>query len=179
MSRQYLTAKEAADMTGLSERTIRRYIASGRTPARKVAPNRFAIAIDDLHSITKHADGEVDATQKLWAAIEELRQELRSAKTRISALEAGSQAPNTTNRINVHQTEIPPPTIRTSSRGLPPGLVSLNSFCADHRININTVKGAIKRGELSYHGGSWKVGSTKVEYALDEGEQAAILERYG
>lgn len=175
MTNQYVTAKQAADMTGLSERTIRRYIANGRTPARKIAPNRFAIAIEDLPIKQIRPDIGPDKT---WAALEELQRDLRDAKARISALERVYLTPTdsggftSTQRTNNTSQQ-------SSSRGLPPDLVSLNSFCADHRININTVKAAIKRGELSFHSGSWKVGSTRVEYALDENEQAAVLERYG
>ncbi len=63
-------------------------------------------------------------------------------------------------------------------QGLPIGLVSLNGFCEAHQLTVNTIKGAIKRGELACHRGSWRVGSTLVGYALDEQEQAAILEKY-
>ena len=43
-----VTAAQAAILTGLSERTIRRRIAAGSIPARKIGPNRFAIRPDDL-----------------------------------------------------------------------------------------------------------------------------------
>lgn len=43
-----VTAAQAAALTGFSERTIRRKIASGELPARRLAPNRFAIDVRDL-----------------------------------------------------------------------------------------------------------------------------------
>lgn len=43
-----VTATEAAQLTGLSERTIRRKIISGEIPARHVAKNRYAIRVRDL-----------------------------------------------------------------------------------------------------------------------------------
>lgn len=43
-----VTATEAALLTGLSERTIRRRIARGELPARHIAPNRYAIRVRDL-----------------------------------------------------------------------------------------------------------------------------------
>jgi hypothetical protein len=43
-----VTAAQAAGLTGLSERTIRRRIAAGMIPARHVAPNRYAINVRDL-----------------------------------------------------------------------------------------------------------------------------------
>lgn len=43
-----VTATQAAALIGVSERTIRRKIAAGQLPARRVATNRFAIAVSDL-----------------------------------------------------------------------------------------------------------------------------------
>jgi excisionase family DNA binding protein len=43
-----ITAAQAANLTGLSERTIRRKIASGVLPARRLRQNRFAIRVADL-----------------------------------------------------------------------------------------------------------------------------------
>jgi excisionase family DNA binding protein len=43
-----ITAAQAATLTGLSERTIRRKIASGLLPARRLATNRYAIRVADL-----------------------------------------------------------------------------------------------------------------------------------
>jgi hypothetical protein len=43
-----VTAAQAAVLTGFSERTIRRKIACGDLPARRIAPNRFAIDVCDL-----------------------------------------------------------------------------------------------------------------------------------
>lgn len=43
-----VTAARAALLLGLSERTIRRRIAAGEIPARRIAANRFAINVHDL-----------------------------------------------------------------------------------------------------------------------------------
>jgi excisionase family DNA binding protein len=43
-----ITAAQAATLTGMSERTIRRKIASGVLPARRLATNRYAIRVADL-----------------------------------------------------------------------------------------------------------------------------------
>lgn len=43
-----VTAAQAAQLTGLSERTIRRRIATQQIPARLVARNRYAIRVSDL-----------------------------------------------------------------------------------------------------------------------------------
>jgi hypothetical protein len=43
-----VTAAQAAALTGLSERTIRRKIAAGQIRARHIAANRYAIKVADL-----------------------------------------------------------------------------------------------------------------------------------
>jgi excisionase family DNA binding protein len=43
-----VSAAQAAQLTGLSERTIRRRIAANEIPARHVARNRYAIRVQDL-----------------------------------------------------------------------------------------------------------------------------------
>jgi hypothetical protein len=43
-----VTAAQAAALTGLSERTIRRKIATGQIRARHIATNRYAIKVADL-----------------------------------------------------------------------------------------------------------------------------------
>ncbi len=60
-----VTATEAAQLTGLSERTIRRKIACGELPARRIAPNRFAIRVRDLpmHRSTSEAETRIEALE--------------------------------------------------------------------------------------------------------------------
>jgi excisionase family DNA binding protein len=63
-----ITAAQAANLTGLSERTIRRKIASGVLPARRMGRNRFAIKVTDLQ--VRHP------WEALAARIESLEQRL-------------------------------------------------------------------------------------------------------
>lgn len=71
-----VTATQAASLSGVSERTIRRRIAAGKLPARRIAPNRFAIKIEDLPINRGFGDlvGRLEALERRVAAIE-LRQQ--------------------------------------------------------------------------------------------------------
>lgn len=51
-----VTAVQAAQLGGVSERTIRRWIARGKLPATRIAPNRFAIRITDINECTQDRD---------------------------------------------------------------------------------------------------------------------------
>lgn len=79
-----VTAAQAAGLTGLSERTIRRRIAAGKIPARHVAPNRYAIKVLDLpvrHSV-----------EELASRIAALERRVRLLELRQAALLAASPA---------------------------------------------------------------------------------------
>jgi hypothetical protein len=70
-----VTAVEAAALTGLSERTIRRRIAAGTLHARRISANRFAIHVDDLPQ-RKGLDAllaRIDALERRVQALESLR----------------------------------------------------------------------------------------------------------
>lgn len=101
-----VTASQAAALTGLSERTIRRKIAAGEIRARHVAPNRYAIKVADL-PVHRSPD-------ELIARIEELEHrvrllELQLRQPRIGSLtplrsknaDAGSEKGNATMRTGV------------------------------------------------------------------------------
>lgn len=71
---RYVTATEAADMTGLSERTIRRMIAAGTLPARRVNARRYEIAVADL------PERKADPLAALQAEVAALRREVDALK---------------------------------------------------------------------------------------------------
>jgi excisionase family DNA binding protein len=80
-----LTAAQAANLTGLSERTIRRKIASGVLPARRLGRNRFAIKVADLQ--VRHP------WEALAARVEALEQRLDRLEASVQlVLQAGRPA---------------------------------------------------------------------------------------
>lgn len=78
-----VTARRAAELTGLNERTIRRMIARGDLAARKVAVNRFLIDPADLPARKRN---------RLRDEIDQLRSDLDALTRRVRALERGQTA---------------------------------------------------------------------------------------
>ncbi len=94
-----VTASQAAALTGLSERTIRRKIAAGKINARHIAPNRFAIKLADL-PIHRSSDDLVARIEELEHRVRLLELQLRSSRSAVLiAPRAGrgslAQAPET------------------------------------------------------------------------------------
>ena len=88
-----VTATQAASLLGLSERTIRRRIAAGQLPARRVAPNRFAIKVQDLPLHHGFADlaSRLEALERRVATLE-LRQQVPLAQRPAVPMESLAQA---------------------------------------------------------------------------------------
>lgn len=82
-SPRLVTARRAAELTGLNERTIRRMIARGDLAARKVAVNRFLIDPADLPARKRN---------RLRDEIDQLRSDLDALARRVRALERGQSA---------------------------------------------------------------------------------------
>lgn len=85
-----VTATQAASLSGVSERTIRRRIAAGELPARRVAPNRFAIRVEDLPIRRGFSDlaMRVEALERRVAEIGLWQQALLRARAADSATQS-------------------------------------------------------------------------------------------
>jgi excisionase family DNA binding protein len=78
-----VTASQAATLTGLSERTIRRKIASGEIPARHVAPNRYAINVAHL-PVRQPSDVLVTRIEELEHRVRLLELRLRQPRPAVA-----------------------------------------------------------------------------------------------
>lgn len=89
-----VTATEAATLTGLSERTIRRKIVSGEIPARHVAKNRYAIRVRDLplRTMTPPMDARIQALEHRVRLLELRLDQLIQAQRECSAAEVAGSA---------------------------------------------------------------------------------------
>jgi excisionase family DNA binding protein len=76
-----VTARQAAVLTGLSEKTIRRQIAAGKIPAEKVAPNRYHIPVSSLPPYKS------SPVRELTEQLETLQGHVRMLEDRLAALE--------------------------------------------------------------------------------------------
>lgn len=90
-----VTATQAASLLGLSERTIRRRIAAGELPARRIAPNRFAIKVQDLPLQHGFADlaTRLEALERRVAALELWQRALLMQRATAATTTAVAAAP--------------------------------------------------------------------------------------
>lgn len=86
-----VTATQAAQLTGLSERTIRRRILSGALPARRVRANRYAIRVSALPLPSLAA---TDSIATLIAKVQALERRLQQLEHQVAQM-AATPAPST------------------------------------------------------------------------------------
>lgn len=145
-----VTAVQAAQMTGRSDRTIRRLIHDKKLPARLVAPNRYAIKVSDLDKLTGHETGQIADVEKQLVAIEEslTRMEglLGDLLETISKTETSKREQTTSQRpvpIVTNDTISAPPDPPTTAlpNNLPPGTLTLSELADELGISRTTLLG--------------------------------------
>lgn len=136
-----VTAVQAAQMTGRSDRTIRRMIHNNRLPARLIAPNRYAIKVSDLDKVTGQASSieeRLSAIEEKIAHIEELLLEL------LENFSVSTKKPPRTKSPYDANDQIHLPSTRASTstmNGLPPGTLTLNEMADELGIKRTTLLG--------------------------------------
>lgn len=76
-----LTMVEAARLLNVSERTVNRWLKSGKLKGRMIAPNRWAIQIDDVQ--------DAMSTPALLERVQALENEVKSLRSDVQSLKSG------------------------------------------------------------------------------------------
>src|SRR3954465_14560784 len=122
MEEEYVTIVEAARRVGMSDKTVRRAIHSGKLAARYPHPNKAEVSITDLlswHATLHVRPGE---TQDRLTMLE---QEMNELRARVATLESQLQGLQTGPMKRV------PPQTDTAA---PEGFIYLSDFCTQHFI---------------------------------------------
>ncbi len=158
------TVSQLAAYAGKSERTIHRYLASGKWPHSNLAGG--LIEIDDSLII-----GPSDEQEGfVLAALARIEQKLDELSATVGTLAASK--PQVTHRARM--------TANLPGQGkLPEGLVSWRDYCKERGYSETTVKRHIDAGRVPVITGRWKRGHAVILAAIDEEGKAAIDELYG
>lgn len=127
----HLTAAEAAQVAGVSERSVRAWISTGRLQAEKAeaaGPARWAIDVDDLaglpgvvinrEALARIEAGDANSAQGILARLTALELEVQALRSRLRTIEASgvpvTQAPI---RVTQETPRRPPEVAGEASRG--------------------------------------------------------------
>lgn len=92
-AQDYVTARRAADMTGLNERTIRRHIASGRLQAERGDDGDYRISVKALEGLRRSAKARATRRGNLAGELASLRAEVAELRATIEGLQTRINAP--------------------------------------------------------------------------------------
>ena len=199
-----LTTAEIAARIGCTERTVQRWIKSGKLPALPLANHRYAVNPSDLQhlALPEHVSetGEIvleamklqvpleEKLEDLRYTVDDLRERLHEAESKIERLSyrldqilkatkdnAGSKKKSPTTGRKKKRPKLRRGEILLSSI-LPLDLTSLAAFAEVHGIPWSAVTKAIKDYELFPERGTWRDGYRTVKVAIDERGCATFYE---
>lgn len=193
-----LTTAQIASRVGKTERTVQRWIRSGKLPARPLADSRYGVNPQDLEHLRlpEHLS-ETGASvlevmqlrypseekyEQLQYGIDDLTERLEDAEKKIERLQY--RLDQILKEVRQKDTgKKKAPARRTSTKKkrqrlklgdiyldsiLPLDLVSLTAFAEQHNVPWSAVTRAIKDYQLFPERGTWKDGWRTVKVAIDE-----------
>ena len=153
-----LTTLEIAAMCQRTERTVQRWLATGKLNATHLLGNRYEVAEDDLqpflpHEVVNSISERIDALEARIAALEAML-----SKKRMPA-----RTPRTTQ-------------IAPTSSTLPDGWIPINDLIKQYNAPRST---AIRHMRPFIQVGKWRIGGHEVTNALDAEGQAEFIRQFG
>lgn len=157
---------KAARLSGVSDKTIRRAIQSGKLPVFRPKANVALINLSDLEHWRKRSADDTEQRlammgQRIQTLEDQLAAQATESERRIQSLE--QYVERLTAQIALLQARKKP-----GLTELPAHLESLYGFIRKHYINSNEVRALIKMGAIHPVEGKWSTPTGRVEEALDE-----------
>lgn len=172
---KYITAVEAARHLGVSERTVRLWIKSGKLDAHHVAKNRLAILVADVEVLRRkrqrYQDGKQDVSF-LVARIDDLEKKCADLEQKYLELSSVIDEMRKNKPVGVPVPVSSEREVEMISDNLPPGCVWARDFAKQHGVNENSFRRHISSGI-----GGDMVGAEKCSKGryLTLGQQRAAL----
>lgn len=154
------TPAQLAAFVGRSERTVHRWMASGKLPYKRLPGG--IIEVDDK-LLTEPESGDMGG---ILATLQRIEQKLDMLAAHVATLSGIDRHPR-------HAESAP------AQSELPEGLVSWRDYAKEKGIPESTLLHAIDRGLVPIVRGKWKRGRVFILSALDEEGRAAVDALYG
>lgn len=166
------TPAQLAAYAGKSERTIHRYLASGKWPHKRLAGG--LVEVDDSLLIGPGDEQE----SVLLATLSRIEQKLDALSATVGTL----GQPQETSDAVTRSAARPIPTRRATEEEpggeLAPGLYAWRDYCKEKGYSETTVGRHIKAGDVPVLEGRWKRGHAIITQAITDEGKAAIDRLY-
>jgi excisionase family DNA binding protein len=182
MEKEYVNAAQAATMIGVSERTVRRWIAGGKLPARHLGPNRYAITtsnIDMLVRTFKPTNEPPNDRDILLARLEVLERQLHTVSLRLTLLEREDIQANLNIGVSIdrqnEQRAFTGPVILEKRDVLPAGSIRMCHFARAHNVSRFKLQALAESSEIAHTAINRKALNGSMERWLTPEQQAAVI----
>ena len=166
---EYISIQRAAQLCGVSDKTIQRAIRAGKLPAEYPQPNCCKIALSDLEVFRPgHVSGHI--AESLESRVAELEERFQQFERQLCDLLSRQDAPGK-RRVTLARERTTGP--------LPKHLVSLLTFADHHNVAQTKVQTHVDIRLLPGKHGEWTdTDGTVVTLALDSSGRAAFHQIY-
>lgn len=173
----YLNIAQASRHIGKTEKTLRRWVHSGKIPYR-VENGKLYFEVSDLDAMRDKNIPAAD-NEALLARIETLEQRVAELEHQVQKQPAVLRPAAARYETGKPAPARPRPTRLVHDGGqLPDGLISFRSMAKAHNIAESTAQRAIESGRLDIVRGHWKQGRAIVQQALDQAGQRHFYELF-
>ncbi len=179
---EYVNAAQAATIIGVSERTVRRWIAGGKLPARHLGPNRYAITtsnIDVLLRTYRPSDEPPDDRDILLARLELLERQLHTVSQRLTLLEREDTQStldlNASFECKNYHRAFSRPVILNKRDTLPCGSMRMSHFARAHGISRFKLQSLAQAGEIAHTAINRNARNGSMERWLTPEQQTGVI----
>lgn len=168
------TPTQLAAYVGKSERTILRWLASGKWPHTRLPGG--LVEIDESLLILPD-EGQESALPALLATLTRLEEKLDALSAVVATMTAQPTASKPPFRVHTERAEYT--TAQPVQGDIPEGLTPWRDYCKEKGYPETSVKRAIDRGDIPIITGRWKRGTGIIKECVDEEGKQAIERLYG
>lgn len=178
----YVNAAQAATIIGVSERTVRRWIAGGKLPARHLGPNRYAITTSNIEVLLRTyrpSDEPPDDRDILLARLEVLERRLHTVSQRLTLLEREDTQATLDREVSevYHNCRHADnrPVILNRRDALPQGSMRMCHFARTHGISRFKLQNLAEEGEIAHTAINRNARNGSMERWLTPEQQAGVI----
>jgi excisionase family DNA binding protein len=161
------TPSQLAAYVGKSERTIHRWLASGKLTYTRLPGGLIDVDESQLFPLEERDE------RTILTVLERMERKLDDLAAIVGIL-AAQPTKKPPFQLHTEQAEYTIKAAQSVQSELPEGFMAVGDYCQERGYAETTVKRWIAAGKVPIHEGNWKRGRSRIRYAIDDEGKKAI-----